>query len=49
MKRARAVLEGEKEKETLERFVTGWVVYHFHSPRYRLMELVESEGNGLDA
>lgn len=37
--RARVILQGEKEKDTWERFIAGYVAFHFLSPRYRLKEL----------
>lgn len=41
--RARVLLRGEKEKEAWERFITGYVAFHFYSPRYQLIELTGSE------
>ncbi len=41
--RARALLQGDKEKETWERFIAGYVAFHFYSPRYQLVELTGSE------
>ncbi len=43
VERARVILQGEKEKETWERFIAGYVAFHFLSPRYRLKELTGSE------
>ncbi|GJE97335.1 terpenoid synthase-like protein [Phanerochaete sordida] len=37
--RARGILQGEKEKETWERFLAGYVAFHFLSPRYKLAQL----------
>lgn len=37
--RARGILQGAKEKETWERFLAGWVAFHFFSPRYKLSYL----------
>jgi hypothetical protein len=37
--RARLILQGEKEKETWERFLAGYVAFHFLSPRYKLETL----------
>ncbi|KAJ3559855.1 hypothetical protein NM688_g85 [Phlebia brevispora] len=37
--RARDILQGEKEKQTWEIFIAGYVAFHFLSPRYRLKEL----------
>ena len=41
--RARTLLRGEKEKETWEKFIAGYVAFHFYSPRYKLIELTGSE------
>jgi len=38
--RSRKILKGENEKRTWERFMRGYVAYHYMSPRYRLSELV---------
>ena len=43
VERARVLLKGAKEKETWERFITGYVAFHFYSPRYRLIDLTGSE------
>ncbi|KAJ3559858.1 hypothetical protein NM688_g80 [Phlebia brevispora] len=43
--RARVLLQGEKEKEAWEQFIAGYVAFHFHSPRYRLVELTGSQIN----
>jgi hypothetical protein len=40
--RARLILQGEKEKETWERFLAGYVAFHFLSPRYKLEALTGS-------
>ena len=40
--RAREILQGEKEKETWERFLSGYVAFHFLSPRYKLETLTGS-------
>lgn len=37
--RARMILKGGKEKETWERFLAGYVAFHFTSPRYQLATL----------
>ena len=36
-------VEGEKERHTWERFIAGYVAFHFLSPRYRLKELTGRE------
>lgn len=41
--RARVLLQGDKEKETWERFIAGYVAFHFYSPRYQLIELTGSQ------
>ncbi|KAF7798826.1 hypothetical protein EIP86_010052 [Pleurotus ostreatoroseus] len=43
VERARVLLKGEKEKEVWEKFIAGYVVYHFYSPRYKLVELTGTE------
>ena len=40
--RARLILQGTKEKETWERFLAGYVAFHFLSPRYKLAALTGS-------
>ena len=40
--RARVILQGRKEKETWERFLSGYVAFHFLSPRYKLETLTGS-------
>ncbi|KAI0692160.1 hypothetical protein BC835DRAFT_1416737 [Cytidiella melzeri] len=44
IERARSILKGEKEKETWERFLAGYASYHWMTPRYKLEELLGSEG-----
>lgn len=41
--RARVLLKGQMEKDTWERFIAGYVAFHFYSPRYRLIELTGTE------
>ena len=43
VERARVLLKGDKEKETWEKFIAGYVAYHFYSSRYRLVELTGTE------
>lgn len=43
VRRGREVLRGEQERATWERLLSGWVAFHFLSPRYRLAELTGSE------
>ena len=43
VERARTILQGDKERETWERFLAGYVAFHFLSPRYKLMELISHE------
>ena len=43
VERARVLLKGEKEKQVWERFIAGYVAYHFHSARYRLVELTGTD------
>ncbi|GJE97337.1 terpenoid synthase-like protein [Phanerochaete sordida] len=39
VERGRDILQGEKERETWERFLAGYVAFHFLSPRYKLTQL----------
>ncbi|PSR80103.1 hypothetical protein PHLCEN_2v6804 [Hermanssonia centrifuga] len=41
--RARVLLKGEKERQTWEQFLAGYVAFHFFSPRYRLLDLTGSQ------
>ena len=43
IERARSILKGEKEKEAWERLLSGYVAYHYTTPRYRLAELLGEE------
>ncbi|KAI0090570.1 isoprenoid synthase domain-containing protein [Irpex rosettiformis] len=43
IERARSILKGEKEKEAWERLLAGYVAYHYTTPRYKLVELLEGE------
>lgn len=42
VQRARAILQGEREKEIWERFLAGYVAFHFLSPRYKLAQLISA-------
>lgn len=39
VERARTILRGEKERQTWESFLAGYVAFHFVSPRYKLAQL----------
>ncbi|EKM53546.1 uncharacterized protein PHACADRAFT_125341 [Phanerochaete carnosa HHB-10118-sp] len=39
--RVREILEGEKEREAWERFLSGYIAFHLLTPRYQLATLVE--------
>ena len=41
--RARAIVQTDVQKEALEHFLVGYVVFYFTSQRYRLYELTGSE------
>ena len=41
--RARLLLKSDKEKQIWEGFIAGYVVFHFLSSRYRLLELTGNE------
>ena len=43
VQRARDILQGDKEKQTWEKFLAGYVAFHFLSPRYKLTELISHE------
>lgn len=43
VERARAIVQTDLEKETLERFFVGYVVFHFISQRYHLYDLTGSD------
>jgi hypothetical protein len=47
--RARSILKGEKEKEVWEKFLAGYVAYHWMTPRYKLQELLSPESLSLSA
>ncbi|PSS05546.1 hypothetical protein PHLCEN_2v3748 [Hermanssonia centrifuga] len=40
---ARRILQGQKEKDVLGRFMAGYAAFHFHSTRYHLKDLMGSE------
>ncbi len=40
---ARSILKGQKDKETLQRWLVGFAAFHFQTARYRLKELTGSE------
>jgi hypothetical protein len=40
---ARDVLVGSKERDAWERFATGYLAFHRHTPRYRLGDILEDE------
>ncbi|EKM53549.1 uncharacterized protein PHACADRAFT_125351 [Phanerochaete carnosa HHB-10118-sp] len=42
VERARNILQGGKERETWERFLAGYVAFHFLSPRYKLAQLTDT-------
>ncbi|GJE96496.1 hypothetical protein PsYK624_126930 [Phanerochaete sordida] len=43
---ARGILDGEKEREAWERWLTGFVSWHILTPRYRIASLVENGAEG---
>ena len=40
VERARQKLHGAKEREAYEQFMTGYVFFHFSTPRYKLKDLL---------
>ena len=40
VKKTRLILNGGMEKDTWEKFMTGYIAYHKISPRYRLHDLL---------
>lgn len=42
--KARIVLAGSKERDAWESFMAGYIAYHRLSPRYRLDEVLGSDG-----
>lgn len=41
--KVREILQGEKEREAWERFLSGYVTFHLLTPRYELMTLVSAD------
>jgi hypothetical protein len=39
----RSILKGEKEKQTWEIFMKGYIAFHYITPRYKLLELLDGE------
>lgn len=37
--KVRDILEGDREKDALERFLAGYAAFHRYSPRYRLNDI----------
>lgn len=42
--RVRDILQGEKERDAWERFLTGYVSFHLTTPRYKLMDVYQLAG-----
>lgn len=43
VERVRSVLNGDKEKEAWDNFVTGYAAFHYATPRYRLTEILSDD------
>ncbi|GJE96507.1 hypothetical protein PsYK624_127040 [Phanerochaete sordida] len=45
----RGILDGEKERDAWERWLTGYISFHILTPRYRLADLIDSGAEGCGA
>ena len=43
--KVREILQGEKEREAWERFLSGYISFHLMTPRYQLLSLISTDAS----